>query len=96
MTSTAVGVGVCPREAKVRLCRNGDHLADWLDAMRSRKPPICDAETGARTATVCHLTNLAYYNGQPMDWDPGREVFIHGTGDPAWLDVAHRDPWGVA
>jgi len=83
-------------DAKVRLYRSRDHLADWLDTMRSRKPPICDAETGARTATVCHLTNLAYYNGQPMDWDPGREAFIHGTGDPAWLDVAHRDPWGVA
>ena len=80
---------------KIRLYRSRDHLSDWLDAIRSRKPPICDVETGARTATVCHLVNLAYYNGQPMKWDPAREVFTGGTGDAAWLDVPHRAPWKV-
>jgi predicted dehydrogenase len=79
--------------AKVQLYRSNDHLNDWLAAIRSRKPPICDVETGARTATVCHLVNLAYYHGQRMKWDPIGENFEAGTGDKAWLDVTHRAPW---
>lgn len=82
-------------DAKVRLYRSDDHLNDWLGAIRSRKKPICDVETGARTATVCNLVNLAYYHGMPMNWDPAREKFIDGTGDASWIDVPHRAPWKV-
>ncbi len=80
---------------KVKLYRSADHLADWLAAIRSRKQPICDVETGARTATVCHLVNLAYYHGQPMKWNPAREKFTGGTGDESWIDIPHRPEWKV-
>ena len=83
-------------DAKVRLYRSGDHLGDWLDAIRSRKPPICDVAIGASTANLCNLANLAYYHGQSMKWDPARQSFTGGTGSKAWLDVPHRDPWKVA
>lgn len=82
--------------AKVPLYRSEDHGGDWLTAVRNRKRPICDVEIGARTATVCNLANLAYYNGQTMKWDPKREEFVGGTGNPAWLDVPHRSPWRVS
>jgi len=83
-------------QPKVQLYRSTDHLSDWLTAIRSRRKPVCDVETGARTATVCHLVNLAYYHGQPMKWNPAREKFAGGTGDKSWLDVPHRAPWKVA
>lgn len=77
---------------KAQIYRSADHLDDWLDAIRSRKNSICDVETGARTTTACHLVNLAYYHGQPMKWNPSREKFGAGIGDPRWLNVAHRAP----
>ena len=80
-------------QPKVRLYQSSDHLNDWLAAIRSRKLPICDVETGARTATVCHLVNLAYYYGQAMRWSPSQEKFTGGTGDESWIDVPHRAPW---
>jgi len=83
-------------DPKVRLYRSTDHLGDWIAAMRSRKKPVCDVETGARTATVCHLVNLAYYHGQQMKWDPSWEKFRNGTGDAHWLDTSYRDPWTLA
>ena len=83
-------------QPKVKLYRSNDHLSDWLTAIRSRQPPICDVETGARTANLCNLVNLAYYHGQPMKWDPARETFVGGTGDERWLDVPHRAPWKLA
>jgi hypothetical protein len=52
-------------------------------------------EVGARTVSVCHLVNLAYYHGKRIKWDPKNEKFTGGTGDPKWLDVPHRSPWEI-
>ncbi len=70
-----------------------DHKLDFLEAVRTRKPPIADVEIGARSVTVCHLVNLAYLHHQPLKWDPAQEVFTEGTGNPAWLDYTVRGPW---
>ena len=80
----------------LRLYRSDDHKADWLSCIRNRKPPVADVEIGARTVTVCHLVNLAYYYGQRMKWDPRKEQFAGGGGDKRWLDVPHRGPWKLA
>jgi predicted dehydrogenase len=82
--------------AKVRLYNSSNHGTDWLNSIKTRKPPICDVEVGARSVTVCHLVNLAYYHGQKMKWNPKSEKFTGGTGNKAWLDVPQRDPWIVA
>jgi predicted dehydrogenase len=76
-------------DAKTRLYVSTDHKADFLAAVRSRQKPICDVEVG-------HLVNLAYYHGEKMKWDPKREQFEGGTGNKAWLDVPHRDPWKLS
>ncbi len=83
-------------DAKVHLYKSSDHKADWLGCIGSRQKPICDVEVGARTVTVCHLVNLAYYHGQKLKWDARKEQFVDGTGNEAWLNVPHRDPWNVA
>ena len=54
----------------------GNHLQDWLDAMTTRTQPICDVETGHRSATVCNIANIAYNLGRPLDWNPKKEKFI--------------------
>ena len=61
--------------------------------MKTRQKPICDVEVGARTVTVCHLTNLSYYHHAGFKWDPRREQFVDGTGNSEWLDVPRREPW---
>jgi len=80
----------------IRLYNSKDHKADWIAAIRSRKKPICDVEVGARTVSVCHLVNLAYYHNAHFKWDPKKEQFAGGTGDPKWLDVPHRSPWAIS
>ncbi len=49
-----------------------DHGRNWLDTIKSRKQPICSAEVGHRTASVCHLANLGYQLRRPLTWDPCR------------------------
>lgn len=77
----------------LRLGTATDHHQNWIDCIRSRERPICDVEIGARSITVCHLGNLAYWNHQPLKWDPKTWSFTDGTGDPKWLDRDRRDPW---
>jgi hypothetical protein len=36
-----------------------NHMGNFFDCVRSRKDPICDVETGHRSATVCHLGAIA-------------------------------------
>ncbi|MEX2231103.1 MAG: Gfo/Idh/MocA family oxidoreductase [Cyclobacteriaceae bacterium] len=58
---------------KIQACDN--HFQDFFNAIRSRKPPICDVETGHRTASVCNIGNIAYALQRPLEWDPEKEKF---------------------
>jgi len=81
---------------RTQLYESNDHIGDWLQCIGTRKRPICDVEVGARSVTVCHLANLAYWNRQRLEWDPKREVFLNGHGDNAWLDRPYREPWTLS
>ena len=80
----------------VRLYRSTNQIADWIKAMTSRKLPVCDVETGQRSATVCNLANAVYFSGQGLKWNPAKEEFADGTGNPAWLTREYRAPWQLA
>jgi predicted dehydrogenase len=80
----------------VRLYRSTNQIADWLKCMRSRQLPICDVETGQRSATVCNLVNLTYFHHQIIKWDPAAENFVDGTGEASWLTREYRAPWKLA
>jgi len=53
----------------------GNHYQDWLEAIRKRAQPVCDVETGHRSATVCNIANIAYRLNRPLQWDPEGESF---------------------
>lgn len=80
-------------EKDVHLYKSPGHQRDWLNCIRSRKRTICDVEVGARSVTVCHLGNLAYWNARRLKWDPKTWTFVDNSGDPKWLDRERRDPW---
>ena len=80
-------------EKDVHLFKSPGHQRDWLDCIRSRNKPLCDVEIGARSVTVCHLGNLAYWNHKKLKWNPSQWQFEDGTGDAKWLDRERRDPW---
>jgi hypothetical protein len=81
---------------KIQLDESNDHIGNWLECIVTRKRPICDVEVGARTVSVCHLANLAYWNRQRLEWDPKEESFMNGNGDNAWRDRTYRDPWSLS
>ena len=47
-----------------------DHFANFLEAVRTRKPVTEDATFGFRAAGPALLTNLSYFKGRSYEWDP--------------------------
>jgi hypothetical protein len=61
------------------------HIENWVECLRSGRQPRADAETAHRSATICHLVNIARDIGRRLRWNPDKEMFV---GD----DEANRHP----
>jgi len=81
-----------PWSGKINLYESRDHYNDFLEAMKSRKKPICDVEVGARSVSVCHMGNISWWLDKPLKWDPVKERFNDDEANQ-WLDRKRRDPW---
>ena len=75
-----------------RLYVSGSHHGNWLDCIKTRKLPICDVETGHRSATLCHLGNIAVRLGRKLTWDPAKEA-IDDYDAACMLSRPYRAPW---
>ena len=57
------------------------HLQNWLDCIKTHGTPNAPIEVGHRTATICHLANIARELNRPLKWDPGKERFADDTAN---------------
>lgn len=77
----------------IHLYENYNHEGNWLDCIRSRKTPICTAEIGHRTATICHLNGIAERLNRLIVWDPVKEQIVGDDFATRWLDRPRRTPY---
>ncbi len=66
---------ILPPKTMPRYRGTGGIYGDFLHCVRARQRPFRDIELAHRTATVCHLGNIAYELNRPLKWDPIREEF---------------------
>jgi predicted dehydrogenase len=64
------------------------HLDNFVNAVRERKDPIANIETGQRTVATCILGNIASELGRPVSWDPEKQYFVN---DPEAEKYFHRE-----
>lgn len=72
-----------------------NHYKDFLNAIKTRKPPICDVEVGHRTASICNLGNIAYQLQRSLKWDPAKEEFEKDKEAEKLLGRDMRKEWMV-
>ncbi len=48
-----------------------DHMNNFLESVRSRKPSVEDANFGNNTAIACHMANYSYFKKTIATWDAG-------------------------
>lgn len=79
-----------------RVHASSNHLRNWLDCVKSREQPICTAETGHRSASVCHLANIGYKLRRKLTWNPVREEFENDDEANALTTRKPRKGWEYA
>lgn len=77
---------------EVHLPKSPGHHRNWLDCIQTREAPVAEVEKGARTVTIIHLGNLAYWNHQQLKWNPKTWKFDDPANDHL-LDRPRRDAW---
>ncbi len=82
-------------DSDVHLYASQDHFENWVDCIKSRKLPICDVAIGHRTASVCHLGNIALRSQKEVRWDPQKEQVIGDDEAAQMTDRPYRAPWSL-
>ncbi len=68
-------------------------IQNFLECVRTRQQPVAPAEAGHRSATVCHIGNIAMRLGRRLQWDPHAERFAGDDEANAMLSRPTRAPW---
>ncbi len=73
----------------------GSHMGIWLDCVRAKsaKGLNVPVEVGHRSATVCHLANIAMELGRELKWDPAAEQFVDDDQANRMTYRPARQPW---
>lgn len=77
----------------VRLYASDHHMDNFLTCVKERKAPICDVETGHRSASMCHLGAISMRLGRRLKWDPAKEEFVGDREANGMLSREMRGPW---
>jgi predicted dehydrogenase len=78
---------------EVHLGRSPGHHRNFLDAVKARTQPMASAEIGHRTATICHLLNIAMLTKSPILWDPEKEIITNNPKAQRLVSRPMRSPW---
>jgi predicted dehydrogenase len=70
-----------------------NHDQNFLECIKTRELPISDIESGHRTASLCHLANIAIELGREIKWDAKAENFGSDEAANAKLERPYRAPW---
>jgi hypothetical protein len=79
--------------ADVRLLESEDHTVNFFEAVSSGRPVIAPPEAGHRSASMCHIGNIAMRLGRPLQWDPVKEEFVNDDPANRLLGGVQRQEW---
>jgi len=70
-----------------------EHMADFLEAVRTRRQPACPIEEGFRTTATVQLGMIAYESGSVVRWDAQSEQIPDNPAAAKLLKREYREPW---
>jgi hypothetical protein len=83
------------RPEETHLYRCDSHSGNFLDCVRTRKRPICDADVAHRAASALLLGGVVKQLRRNLRWDPKLEQFTNDPEANRLLSIAKRPPWSV-
>jgi len=83
------------RPDEVHLYRSTRHADNYLECIRTRKKPICDADIAHRAASALLLGGVVKQLKRPLKYDPQAEHFVNDEEADRMLSIAKRPPWCI-
>jgi predicted dehydrogenase len=74
----------------IQVYESKDHRKNFIDSIISRKPTICPASVGHRSATICQLAGIAERLVRPVKWDPVAEKITNDQEAASMQDRPRR------
>ena len=73
-----------------------EHVANFLDCIRSRRQPNAPAEVAHLTCGLVHLGEAAFRAGRVLHFDPVAERVKDDPEADRLLTKEYRAPWGLS
>ena len=81
---------------EIHLPESKEHHLNWLESVKSRKPPIAPVEVAHRSCSACLLHHAAMKLKRKLYWDPAKERFKNDDEANAMLSRPQRAPYTIA
>ena len=69
------------------------HIRDFLNCVKSRGKPLCNADVACSSHIACHACNEAIFLNRQLTYDPQKHEFIGDEEANRLRSEALRDPW---
>ena len=70
-----------------------DHIANFLDCIRSGQQPNSEIEIGQKSTMMCHLGNIAYRTGRVINFDPEKRQIVGDKEAQSHWKREYRKGW---
>lgn len=78
---------------EIHLKESPGHIRNFLDCIKTGQDPVAPIELGHRSATMCHLGNIAMKLKTKLHWDPQAERFTNNEAANRLLSFPKRSGW---
>jgi predicted dehydrogenase len=86
-------VNIKPNE--VRLYESRDHVADFIECVRTRRDPVAPVESGHTATTLCNIADIAVRLKRKVVWNPATESFVGDDQANRMRSRPMRGPWTI-
>ncbi len=69
------------------------HMADFLDAVRARRQPLCEMRDAFKSTATVQLAMISYETGTTVRWDAEQREIVDNPAAAALLQRDYRQPW---
>ena len=59
------------------------HARNFFDCVKSRRPPVCNADVMRKSHVATHAAAMSWILGRPLSFDPATETFTTPAGPDA-------------